>query len=156
MRIGRSNLNPNVKGVGQECPTHTCNGNIDTKRQLQHQGRKRRTRVSDPHLQLQHQPQGSFNRKGKNVGQECPTHTCNGGIDTKRQLQHQGQRRRTRVSDPHLQLQYQLQGRHQDQPQGQRRRTGVFDPHKLTYPHRLSYFPADGSTQSTCSLPVVR
>src|SRR5258708_39104929 len=46
---GKSNTNLNVKGVGQECPTHTCN--CDTN--------------SD----------GNPNSKVKCVGQGCPTHT---------------------------------------------------------------------------------
>jgi hypothetical protein len=47
----QSNVNPNVKSVGQECPTHT--GNVNPK------GR------------------GKINGKVKGVGQECPTHTSN-------------------------------------------------------------------------------
>jgi len=46
-----------VKGVGQECPTHTCNPNFDSKI--------------------------NFNRKVKGVGQECPTHTCKFRINGK-------------------------------------------------------------------------
>jgi len=47
----KRNFNPNVKGVGQECPTHTGNLNINCKTKIKVNG----------------------------VGQECPTHT--GGPD---------------------------------------------------------------------------
>src|ERR1039458_8500276 len=48
-----------VEGVGQECPTHTCNFRINRK--------------GNPEI----------NPKVKGVGQECPTHTSNFKINRK-------------------------------------------------------------------------
>ena len=54
---GNPKIDPKVKGVGQECPTHTGKPNRNGK--------------------------GNINPKIKGVGQECPTHTCKPNINGK-------------------------------------------------------------------------
>jgi hypothetical protein len=70
-------INPNVKvnSVGQECPTHTCNCNINTKDNFQPRvnsvGQECPIHTCNCNIKCK----GNFNTKVKGVGQECPTHT---------------------------------------------------------------------------------
>jgi hypothetical protein len=79
----------NVKGGGQECPSHT----------IQKQRQRRRTGVSVPHDSKATSKAADksvrptrFKSNVKGGGQECPPHM----------IQKQRQRRRTRVSAPHV------------------------------------------------------
>jgi hypothetical protein len=74
---GKGNNNSKVRGVGQECPTHTGNINPNGKgninRNVKGVGQKCPTHT----CKFNPNGKGKINHKVKGVGQECPTHTCN-------------------------------------------------------------------------------
>ncbi len=78
-----SNVNSKVKGDGQECPTHTCNPNINSKvnsnLKVKGVGQECPTHTYSCNVN----GKDRVNTKIKGVGQECPIHTSNPNFNSK-------------------------------------------------------------------------